>query len=236
MIQVTRRIGWAESLILFGIPTIMLYSACYVLLPELVRSFSLLPNIAWFISGGIVFFVLFSSAIFLTRVETKSSSIVALMKDLNIKTMSRRDWKLSLLAVVVIFVLTGLVFYFITLLDPNFKSLPPFLAVYGEQHSEPWVLIPWLIMFFFNIIGEEIMWRGFILQRQELVFENKAWLINASFWMLFHLSFGWQMMIVLIPIIFIQPYIYHLTKNTSTGIVIHGLINGPTFVLITLLG
>ncbi len=229
-------IGWAKSLLLFGIPTVLLYFACYKLLPELVQSYSLLPNIAWFVSGGLVFVVLFISAVILTISETKSRSFSDLLNELSIKSISRRDWKLSLLAVLIIFILTGLLFYTMTLVDSNFKSLPPFLSVYGELHNEPWILLPWIILFFFNIVGEEIMWRGYILRRQELVFGKYAWLVNASFWMLFHISFGWQMMIVLIPIIFIQPYIWHLTKNTSTGIVIHGLINGPTFVLITLLG
>jgi membrane protease YdiL (CAAX protease family) len=39
-------------------------------------------------------------------------------------------------------------------------------------------------------------------------------------------------MIMLLPIVVILPYAVHKTSNTSVGILIHALYNGPSFVLI----
>ncbi len=41
-------------------------------------------------------------------------------------------------------------------------------------------------------------------------------------------------MIMLIPVILIIPYVYPKTGNTSTGIFIHGIYNGPIFVMVAL--
>ncbi len=37
-----------------------------------------------------------------------------------------------------------------------------------------------------------------------------------------------------IPVILIIPYVYSKTKNTLTGIFIHGIYNGPIFILVAL--
>jgi hypothetical protein len=52
--------------------------------------------------------------------------------------------------------------------------------------------------------------------------------------MVFHAPFGLDLMLMLIPIIVIVPYIFHKTNNTTIGIFIHGLLNGPTFVAVAL--
>lgn len=89
-------------------------------------------------------------------------------------------------------------------------------------------------MFFFNIFGEELLWRGYILPRQELAMGNTAWIVNASLWMMFHLCFGVSLLIVLMPIIVVLPYAVQKTGNTNVGILIHALLNGPSFIMISL--
>jgi len=86
-------------------------------------------------------------------------------------------------------------------------------------------------MFFFNIVGEEILWRGYIQARLQ---GKYSWLLCSFLWLLFHLPFGIDLMIMLIPVITIIPYIFYKTKNTLVGILIHGVYNGPLFVLVAL--
>jgi membrane protease YdiL (CAAX protease family) len=93
-----------------------------------------------------------------------------------------------------------------------------------------WLLIyygVWLIVF--NIFGEELWWRGYVLPRQELAFGGMAWVIHGICWSLFHL--------------FIQPtlwdttrmavtgmalsFIAQRTRSTWPGIIGHGLANTP---------
>jgi membrane protease YdiL (CAAX protease family) len=68
-------------------------------------------------------------------------------------------------------------------------------------------LAAWIVFFFFDILGEELFWRGYILPRQELVFGRRAWLVNSTLWAMFHLAFGWSMLLMLAPILIIGPWL-----------------------------
>ena len=70
--------------------------------------------------------------------------------------------------------------------------------------------------------------------RQELVFGRNTWIFHGIGWGLFHIAFGWQLLITLIPLIFIQSYIVQKTKNSWVGVIMHGSINGPSFIAIAL--
>jgi Type II CAAX prenyl endopeptidase Rce1-like len=36
-----------------------------------------------------------------------------------------------------------------------------------------------------NILGEEFLWRGVVLPRQEVAFGRRAWVVNGILWLLF---------------------------------------------------
>lgn len=93
------------------------------------------------------------------------------------------------------------------------------------------LLLVWLPMFFFNIAGEEMLWRGYIQTR---LAGKYAWLLFSVLWMMFYLPFGMDLMIMLIPVVLIIPYVYSKTGNTVTGIFIHGIYNGPIFMRVAL--
>lgn len=114
------------------------------------------------------------------------------------------------------------------------ETTPAFMKFEPFQANERFLLLVWLVMFFFNIFGEELMWRGYILPRQEIGLGKNAWIFNALLWILFHICFGIQLMILLIPIMFILPYAVQKTKNTVVGIYIHALVNGPSFIMVSL--
>lgn len=117
---------------------------------------------------------------------------------------------------------------------PKIETTPSFMKFEPFQGTERFLLLVWGIMFFFNIFGEELMWRGYILPRQEIRLGKNAWIFNALLWVLFHVCFGIQLMILLFPIMFILPYSVQKTQNTTVGIYIHALINGPAFILVSL--
>ena len=111
------------------------------------------------------------------------------------------------------------------------STTPWFMEMHPFQGTEKLLLLVWLPMFFFNIVGEEILWRGYIQTRLEV---KNTWIICSLLWMIFHLPFGIDLMIMLIPVILIIPYVYSKTKNTLTGVFIHGIYNGPIFILVAL--
>ncbi|MBI3578943.1 MAG: CPBP family intramembrane metalloprotease, partial [Ignavibacteriales bacterium] len=88
--------------------------------------------------------------------------------------------------------------------------------------------------FFFNIVGEELMWRGYLLPRQSATLGQYAWILNGVLWAIFHAGIGWRIAIVLLPIEFIVPYVVQKRQNIWLGIIIHGLYNGSGFVMVAL--
>jgi len=85
----------------------------------------------------------------------------------------------------------------------------------------------------FNVLGEELWWRGYILPRQELVHGKWTWLVHGILWTFFHLPFWWNLLAML-PSTLSLPYVASRLKNTTPGIIAHFTMNGLGFVMILL--
>ena len=229
------------SLLLFGIPAIILILATKYGMPWLVAQTGIPVILSWFVAGGLLVFVpLFFAALFASRLEGHPLTYSALKSRLRLNPMTKKDWQWTGIGLLLIFIGSGLVMGLANLLSKAtqwfapLSTETPFLEFHGLEQEQYWFLLIWLIFFFFNIVGEELMWRGYILPRQELAHGKYAWLINGIFWTIFHLAFGVDLLILLLPILFILPFIVQKRKNTWIGILIHAIYNGPIFVAISL--
>lgn len=226
------------SFLLFGIPATLFFVVCRVLIPLLHQSYGLHPALSWFVGGLITFVPLFITAIYLVRKDGFYTKY-EMYQRFRLRKMSGRDWKFTLIGLLLIFLATGLIMGISKLLYlkfglPEIQTTPSFMKFEPFQGNERLLLLVWLVMFFFNIFGEELMWRGYILPRQEMSLGNKAWILNAMLWFVFHIAFGIDLLILLVPILIILPYAVQKTGNTLVGIWIHALMNGPMFVLVSL--
>jgi membrane protease YdiL (CAAX protease family) len=109
---------------------------------------------------------------------------------------------------------------------------PSFMTFEPLSDGRYWILFAWLPFWVFNIMGEEILWRGVLLPRQEIVFGKSTWIFHGFFWMIFHIAFGLHLVLSLIPIFFIQSYIVQKRKNSWIGVLIHAGLNGPGFIAV----
>jgi membrane protease YdiL (CAAX protease family) len=107
------------------------------------------------------------------------------------------------------------------LTESHFQGLP--LA------GNPWPVVLYLIQYIFNVFGEELWWRGYILPRQELALKSKAWIANGVLWALFHWFFYWNV-IPLLPGALALAWTTQRTRSTWTSILGHGILNGAGFV------
>lgn len=231
-------ISTTQSLLLFGIPSIVFLVICRMFIPLLHQTYGFHPALSWFIGGTMVFLPLFLLAFYLTRKDGFRTKAEILSR-MRLRKMSARDWKFALLSTLAIMALTGAIMGISKFLHtqfgiPEIETTPSFMQFEPFQGNERFLLLVWLVMFFFNIFGEELMWRGYILPRQEISLGNRAWLFNALLWVLFHICFGVQLMVLLIPILFILPWAVQKTQNTWVGIYIHALVNGPAFIMVSL--
>jgi len=88
-----------------------------------------------------------------------------------------------------------------------------------------WLLGLFLIYYFFNVVGEEFWWRGYIFPRQELVHGSRTWLVHGLLWAGFH-SFSPYTVLMVLPGALLQSWITQKQQNTWIFLIAHAAMNG----------
>lgn len=237
-----------ESLLLFGLTGAWMWFNVNFINPcavaagaPLIWSFSL--------SFYLPLAVLFVAALFAFHAEGHAWNWPAFAQRMRLQRMTRRDWVWAiggvLLALVVESLLEPTALWLAgtrwfapppmlpALLDP-FQSfdIPPTSFMGTPLQGNPWVIGVYAISLFFNIVGEELAWRGYLLPKQEKVWGHWAWFISGLMWVfVLHFVMRW-FYIVLLPTGLITPFVAQRTGNTWTAIIIHGTGNAIFLVLI----
>ena len=224
-----------RAALIFTAFTAYFYLLLFTLLPFLKANISLNPALYWFITGYFLFIPLFLCALALAKREGHAGA-GQLLSALNLRPFDPRDWRYSIAGLLLSLVATGIIFggFFLSQKwfgTPMLSTTPWFMQMEPFRGAEKFYLLAWLPMFFFNIVGEEFLWRGYIQSRLS---GQHAWLWCSFLWMVFPLPFGLDLLIMLVPVMLIIPYVFHKTRNSLTGIFIHGLFNGPVFLAVAL--
>jgi membrane protease YdiL (CAAX protease family) len=230
-----QNLSYLRAVLTFGVATVYFFLLLSLLLPFLKLHFIVNPALYWFITGYFLFVPIFFYAVFMVRREG-NKSFKDILFALNIRQYSKRDWVYSIGGLSLAFVGTGLIFGIYSLMNKYFglrmlSTTPSFMEMHPFQGNEKLLLLVWFPMFFFNVAGEEILWRGYIQNRLQ---GKYSWVLCSVLWLLFHLPFGIDLVTMLLPLFFIVPYAFYKTQNTRVGIVIHGIYNGPVFVAVAL--
>lgn len=220
-------LGIFGSLVWFGVPAIALFAGTRVVIP-LLTGLGLHQLYGWYITATLVMGGMFIAAVTgapkptgkslrLEKLDSKQRKLTVIVVFLSLLCMAL-FWKLSDL-----------------ILGKADSQMPPFLegTVLNGQ-NRLLLFLAWLPMFFFNIMGEELLWRGYLLPRQELSFGRYAWLANGFCWIIFHIPFGARIIFMVLPVFFALPWMAQRTGNTWPGVILHALVNGPAFAMILL--
>jgi len=223
------------SLLIFGTAGLILYLETNFLIPYLVSISGTETVIWWFIVAAFGMFIpLLVVAAWILYEEGWLYKPGMWQDRLRFRKMSCSDWLWGIGGILAIGILSYPIMMLIETLAGSVDHQPPFMQFEPLGLRRYWILLVWLPYWIFNIMGEEILWRGVVLPRQEISFGNYAWLIHGFGWGLFHIAFGWQLLITLIPVLFVQSYIVQKRKNSWIGVLIHAGINGPSFIAISL--
>ncbi len=229
-----KSMGWFQSIFIFASAGLALFLGTRYLIPAISIWLGVETVISWFIVAGLsIFLPLLIVAFILLKREGVLAKPGLLQKRLRFRRMNRDDWLWSAAGIVAIGVCSGLLMKGGEALFGATSNQPPFMAFEPLTAGRLWILAVWLPYWLLNIMGEEILWRGVILPRQEIRFGKWTWLVHGLGWSLFHIPFGWQLLITMLPILFIQSYIVQKRQNTWTGVFIHAAINGPSFIAIS---
>ena len=234
-----KRIGIINSLLLFLMPGLLFWFHMKWSVPLLANIWPLSSYATWLIVGT---FFLFLPLFLLTLVLMKMDGYILdkknILNRLRIKKMKSKDWGWIFGGLLIAALLAGGIAYFLTILPlgidvSDLKDISP-IETSSLIGMERFFLLLLPVFFFFNYVGEEILWRGYILPRQEVNFGGYAWLINGLLHIVFHMGFGITAMIVSIPIFLMIPFVAYKTKNTTTAIIIHAIIGAPMQILVAL--
>lgn len=221
-----------SSLAYFLIPTALLFLAVYVVAPAL-RSIGFIPVAAYFASLLPVLIGLFLTALFAVKREQGTLTLETIKTRLRLGPLTKRAWLWIGGTLIVMSIASGLVMVFMQWLGKatgwfTFNAMPSSLHFGVIPAHQWWVFLVHLPYLFFNIFGEEFLWRGYLLPRQELNHDAAAWVVNGLLWTVLHAFVGLPL-VTMLPLMFAVPLAVQKTGNTWCGIIIHLMFAGGGF-------
>ena len=229
------KMGFLKSFAIYIPASIVMFLSTRYLIPFLTRITGIETIIYWFLVAGILIFLpLIILSYTILKAEGYKINHEMFVKRLRFKKLELKDIYWSIAGLIVVSMLSVLLMKVTTLFIGKFDSSPPFMTFEPLSSGRFWILALWFPYWLLNILGEEIMWRGVMLTRQEIAFGKNAWIIHGFGWAIFHIAFGWQLLFLFIPLLFILPFIVQKTKNSWVGVIMHAGINGPSFIAIAL--
>jgi membrane protease YdiL (CAAX protease family) len=188
----------------------------------------------WFLAASIVLFApLILIATLLLYRERSPRARDDLAARLWLRPMSGEDWLWAVGALATVGILTGGIGELLRMYDGQ-NLTPSFMTFAPLASGRYWIVGAWLPFFVLNIVGEEFVWRGFALPRQEVAFGRRAWRINGLLWLLFHAAFPWQVVLMLVPITLILPWVVQRRRSTWIGLVVHAAFGAIGFLALAL--
>ncbi len=228
-----KKLGLLGSFGIYIPAAILMYCLTKYLIPYLSEYTGQETILFWFIVAGLgIFTPLIITGLLILKTEGHAISKRTLTERLRFRSITKQNLLWCLIGLLAVGILSGIVIKVLELSFGQFDHSPAFMSFEPLTKERYWLLLIWFPYWLLNILGEEFFWRGVLLPRQELSFGKYTWLIHGSGWGLFHVAFGLQLLITLVPLIFIQSYIVQRTKNSWIGVIMHGGLNGPSFIAI----
>ena len=228
-----KKLGFSGSFAIYLPAALLMYVLTRFLIPFLSEVTGMETILFWFIVAGAgIFTPLIITGLVILKSEGYRISIQTITNRLRFRRLTLRDLLFALGGLVAVGVISGVVMQILEMVIGKFDHSPAFMQFEPLSEGRYWLLLVWVPYWLTNILGEEFLWRGVMLPRQEIAFGKYAWLIHGFGWGLFHIAFGWQLLITLVPLIFIQSYLVQKTGNSWVGVIMHGGLNGPAFLAI----
>lgn len=235
-------LGWLGSVLLFGIPCAVVTVFLFVVLPA-VAALGASP-LTTFQAGFVTPLVLMLIAAFVAyRLEGRAWTWAGIRDRYRLTRPDRNTWLWTaalvgwLILFMPIFPINGAIQQ--AFAGVHFYDAPAGYTafmngltdgktqIFGQPFT--WTLFFYFLfgLFVFNILGEELWWRGYILPRQELVFGARTWIIHGVLWALFHAFYHTTLGVLLsyLPTTLAISFVAQRTRSTWPGIIGHMVSN-----------
>lgn len=227
-------ISLTRSTAYFLLPGIVILALFTLGFDALVQA-GLAASNAFLLVAVLGFTVVLIQFVVLYTAEGNAWTLSALAHRLRFRRMSRGQWVWTIL--VFLFV-TGAYLGALAIGSVAWYAdrlpLPEWYSAVPEQvEGAYWLIGARLGLLALNVMAEELLWRGFILPRQELTHGRWTWLIHGVQWTLFHLFKPWEFL-MLLPGCLAYAALAQWSKNIWPGILVHFAFNGLGVILLTL--
>jgi membrane protease YdiL (CAAX protease family) len=223
--------GWRPSLLLFGIPTILMIVNMWVVWPAMMAAGMSRPES-------------YATVITLAGVLLTLASLIGYTAEgrpLTWRAFAARFWLDKFDRKIALWSLGGLIVAAVVASATNALSMAVFNAV---RYTPPDLTgrvthIGWVFtMLVANIVGEELWWRGYIFPRQEAYFGGRTWLVHGLLWAFFHM-FKWWVLPAMLIFCLIYPFAVQRTRSIWPSAIPHIILNGigpATLIISQLVG
>jgi membrane protease YdiL (CAAX protease family) len=237
-----------QSFLIFGVPGALIFFGVHYLVPLMTQAG--VPLIfAW---SACVLVPIMGNAVVIIAIYVKREKPdwATFVRRFRLQKLERKYWML----VPALFVLIVLLNESLAWTIPQLSELPGFApaASAPEIFRDPyeslssgtptfmdvplraanWWLFPfWLIWVVAGVLGEELVWRGYVLPRQEATYGKWAWLVNGMLW---NLPFHWYTISNCfsdMPFYLILPFCVQRIKNTWFAMIIHAMMISMAYVI-----
>ena len=231
-------LSWPKAALLFASTSALITGGVYLGIPALQNiGFTFLQ--AYLVCFYTPFLFIFAISILAYRLEGNEWSWKAFARRYRLRRMDRSTW-LWTVALILVGGLAalGLSFtgkwlasiplfappdYFPAEINPS-KEMAAGIFMDTPLTGQWWIVLAYSAGWFFNIVGEELLWRGYVLPRQEACHRERAWLIHGMMWAIWHIFWRWNLLAIL-PAALTIPFVVQRTRNTWVGIIAHGIAN-----------
>jgi membrane protease YdiL (CAAX protease family) len=234
-------LGILPTIVCWAIPAVILYVSHYILVPIFIERTGQPYLVGYLIVWVSTMGLFLIAALAAYRLEGNPLHLSTFAERYRLKRMNRQDWICTLgIFGFVIISYFGLAFTSGWLAEWSpFAPHPVFPPEFGPEGAAGrtpgtlmgmtimglgWVAVVYLFGWLFNIFGEELWFRGYILPRQEKAFGNRAWIANGLMFTLNHIWQPWNLLLIL-PGALIGAFVVQRRKNTWILIISHGLAN-----------
>lgn len=210
--------GWGETLLSFGLPTLLFLFTIYVLWPWL-RTLGVNDGDGRTIAGLVVTASLAVAALVRYRLEGNPWTWAAFRDRMRLGRMGKREWLWTLGCFLVYSVLGIAVSIGLMAVLTAINFVEP-IDIAPEGGSA----VLGVISMASNIIGEELWWRGYIQPRQEMRFGRWTFVVQGVLWGTFH-AFKWWVVPAMMITGLVMPYVAQKTKSTWPSFITHLVTN-----------
>ena len=245
-----------NSLLYFGIPTLIAFLIVYMVMPYFNRYGLPIFYNYLIVYATVPMLMLIGAAIFFFYRDENDHTFSGFMKRFRLNKMGGKSWLWTILLTLFMFASAGLLSFVsrwlasIPLLNPPdfwpdelnpakgggpMGSGIPTSLMGVPLSGNWWVFFAMFASLIIATLGEELWWRGYILPRQEVAYGKNTWIIHGVLWTLFHAFAPWNL-VTLLPGCLALSFVAQKLKNTWPGIIAHGVANGLLVLVITAMG